>query len=107
MANLVLRATSKEEIWDIVHYYGLLLAKSEDMKNEYPWQKGTTPLQRKALQQRLLKTGIVTDKPYKVLVKTRVPDGYGLMILKVSDHDVKLIARALQTRMQPLPILMD
>ncbi|UZJ50761.1 hypothetical protein CBS101457_000081 [Exobasidium rhododendri] len=102
VAREILNASSKEDLVSIARKYGLFLRLNP---RDRPWQKGANQLQKKAIVQRMMNSGIVDPLVcYDFLKKRKVPEGYGLKMLKVNDETFVKIMDALGGR-GPLPAL--
>ncbi|UZJ50876.1 hypothetical protein CBS101457_000196 [Exobasidium rhododendri] len=106
VARAILSATYAEDIQILAMHNGLILPV-DDTKTHKPWKKGLTELQRLALRQRMIHAGISTIPIcYHLLGKKKVPEGYGLLMLKASNEDFATIVAALRSPSRvtmPLP----
>ncbi|UZJ53688.1 hypothetical protein CBS101457_003008 [Exobasidium rhododendri] len=94
IADQMLNAPTPELCRDLAATWQLYTPNKPRMK---PWQMGASTLQRKALTQRMISTGlIIKEHLYDNLKKKKVPPGYGLVMLRVQDDDeFKEVVKAL------------
>ncbi|UZJ50870.1 hypothetical protein CBS101457_000190 [Exobasidium rhododendri] len=103
VAQQILQAVSREQIWDIATYNNLT-PPSLLISTEFPWQRSLSHVQKRALYQRARSAGISNEQSfYNLMAKDRVPRNYGFVMLKVSDEDFKMIIQTIRTPGAPLP----
>jgi hypothetical protein len=109
VADMILKAETKEEVWDIAQRNGLFAQRDPD---ELPWEMGLSVIQKRAVRQRLAENHYMHSKAqfFRVMSQERVPPGYGLMILNEADEFyVRQMERALTSidGNPPLPLRGD
>ncbi|UZJ50877.1 hypothetical protein CBS101457_000197 [Exobasidium rhododendri] len=105
VAQLILDANYKEEIWSIALENNLFVPPSKkdgedgQVKAKRPWREGLSGIQRFALQQRIFLSGQgIRDRAhcYKLLSKPKIPSGgFGLMMLQADDSKFARMLEAL------------
>ncbi|UZJ50806.1 hypothetical protein CBS101457_000126 [Exobasidium rhododendri] len=72
----------KEERMSIIHEHGLVMSPKRVRKNHLKWKTGLSKIQRKALRQRMMNTGITEGNFYEIMRHPGIEDGFGTMMLR-------------------------
>ncbi|UZJ50892.1 hypothetical protein CBS101457_000212 [Exobasidium rhododendri] len=101
----ILLASTDEEYIQIARGNNLYLAETCTTS---PWQKGLSTIQKRALRQRMMTMGAMTERKFYQLVnKEKVPAGYGLKMLRAFDEKFRSMIMWLATRGEGLMIRPD
>ncbi|UZJ53686.1 hypothetical protein CBS101457_003006 [Exobasidium rhododendri] len=100
VARQILDANFAEETWQIALSKNLIMPpetrKGKQSKEDKPWRKGLSSIQRRAVVQRLMNAGRLQYRScYYYLGREKVPDNYGIVMLKVNDEEFIKVANAL------------
>ncbi|UZJ50834.1 hypothetical protein CBS101457_000154 [Exobasidium rhododendri] len=97
-AHLILDATTPSEVRDVAYAHQLYVPSEviegeavEDGQKEESriWMKGMSEIQKRALIQRMVASGVSAPKRCYEILKRRnkIREGYGLFMLRIRDHD--------------------